>query len=109
MPLWTPSEKWKGLDAFIVGGGSSLKDFAWDKLKGRKTIVCNDAFRLGAEVVQICVFGDASWFHRAKWDLEKYQGQVVSCAPSLLQLNLSWLLQMDRVRDGLGSGSVLGW
>jgi hypothetical protein len=109
MSVWIPTEEWNGQDAFIIGGGSSLRDFAWAKLEGRNTIGCNDAFRLGARRCQICVFGDASWFHRAKWDLEKYQGRVVSCAPTLLHLNLPWLLAMDRVRDGLGEGSKLGW
>jgi hypothetical protein len=110
MALWSPTEEWKGQDAFVIGGGSSLKDFLWDKLKGKNTVGCNDAFRLGAEVVRVCIFGDASWFHRTKWELEKFRGRVISCAPSLIHLHLPWLYQMSRVRDGLQqSGSVLAW
>jgi hypothetical protein len=111
MPLWVPIEEWKGQDAFIVGGGSSLADFLWDKLKGKNTIGCNDAFRLGAEVIRVCLFGDASWFHRTKWELQKFRGRVVSCAPSLIHLNLPWVYIMSRVRDGLqesGKG-LLAW
>jgi len=110
MPLWSPIEEWKESDAFIIGGGSSLENFAWDKLKGRNTIGCNDAFRLGAEVVRVCLFGDASWFHRTKWELEKFRGRVLSCAPSLINLGSPWLYRMNRVRDGLQeSGTSLAW
>jgi len=109
MPLWTPTQDWLGQDAFVIGGGSSLQGFAWDKLRGKNTIGCNDAFRLGPEVVKFCLIGDASWFQRNKWDLAKFTGRVVSCAPTLLNIHLGWLLQMERLRDGLQTGSTLGW
>jgi len=110
MSLWAATEEWKGQDAFIVGGGSSLRDFVWDKLKGKNTIGCNDAFRLGGEVIRVCLFGDASWFHRTKWELEKFHGRVISCAPSLVHLGLPWVFKMSRVRDRLQvSGPTLAW
>ena len=109
MPLWTPPPEWLGQDTILLGGGSSLTDYDFSRFKGRNTIGCNDAFRLGPEIIKICAFGDASFFHHCKWELEKFSGKVVTCAPGLLNLKLSWLLQMKRLRDGLHSGSTIGW
>jgi len=109
MPSWTPSSEWKDQDVFIIGGGSSLKGFDFSILQGRNVIGCNDAWHLGVEVVKICLFGDASWWERNKQDLKHFPGRVVTCAPTLLPLQLSWLWQMERVRDGLHEGNVLGW
>lgn len=83
--------------------------FPFPSLAGKNTIGCNDAFYLGPDIVKICLFGDAGFFHKMKWELEKFKGRVVTCAPALLPLNLDWLLQMKRVRDGLHEGDTLGW
>lgn len=109
MPHWTPTPDWKGQDAVIIGGGPSLKDFDFSKLKGRNTIGCNDAFRLGSEVVKICLFGDASFFHRSKWDLERFTGRVATVAPALKNINLPWLHQLTRQREGLHADGSIGW
>lgn len=106
---WTPSPEWKGQDCFVIGGGGSLRSFDFNLLKGLHTIGCNEAFRLGPEIVQVCVFGDASWFNRVKWDLQKFPNKIVTNAPSLMGLKASWLLQTIRVKHGLHSGSYLGW
>lgn len=39
-----PDGAWSGKPCFIVGGGPSLKDFDWTKLKGHRTIGVNRAF-----------------------------------------------------------------
>lgn len=107
--MWTPPKDWLGQDAFIIGGGSSLRKFDFKQLKGANTIGCNNAFRLGPEICKICLFGDASYFERTKWELEKFEGQVVSCAPSVANYQVPWIKKMARVRDGLHIGNVLGW
>jgi len=109
MPAWTPSLEWKDQDAFLIGGGSSLAGFDFSILKQCNVIGCNDAWHLGEEIVKICLFGDASWWERNKQDLKQFKGRVVTCAPTLLPLQLSWLWQMERIRDGLHEGHVLGW
>jgi GT2 family glycosyltransferase len=38
-----PAEKWKGQRAFIIGGGSSLKGFDFEQLRGEKIIAINRA------------------------------------------------------------------
>jgi len=109
MPLWAPSRDWDGQDAFLVGGGSSLRGFDFSLLKGRNVIGCNDAWHLGEEIVSICLFGDTSWWEKNKQDLKSFKGRVVSCAPTCLTLKLDWLWQMKRVKDGLHDGDTLGW
>jgi hypothetical protein len=65
---------------------------------------------LGGDIIKFCIFGDAAWWHRVKWDLEKFTGKVVTNAPSLLHLNVPYMLKMGRVNDGLqNGGSSLSW
>lgn len=109
MPAWIPTPEWAGQDAVIVGGGSSLSKFDFTKICGRNTIGCNDAFRLGRELVKICLFGDVSWFNCNKQLLEHFPGRVVCLAPSLRHLSISWLFTMGRQRSGLHKGGDLGW
>lgn len=109
MPLWTPQPEWRGQEAVIIGGGSSLADFDFNCLRECNVIGCNDAFRLGADLVDICLFGDASWWQKNKFDLQQFSGRKVTCAPSLRDLNAEDLLQMNRLRDGIQHGCILGW
>lgn len=109
MGLWKPEPEWQGQDAFLIGGGPSLNSFDFGTLKGANTIGCNDAYHLGSSVVKILLFGDASYFHRCKWDLEKFGGKVVTNAPTLTPLEIPWLLRMERVEEGWGTGSKLSW
>lgn len=107
--LWTPEKEWDGQDAFLIGGGASLRGFNFSVLTGRNTIGCNDAFRLGGGIVKLGLFGDASWFHKNKFELERSGIQFVCNAPSLMTLNVPWLRLMKRVKEGLHEGSNLGW
>lgn len=108
-PAWTPPTEWAGQDAFLIGGGPSLKGFDFNLLKGKNTIGSNDAVRLGAEIVRYGIFGDMGWWHRNKWYLEDYPGKVVSVSPSLLRMNLPYLLKMIREKEGIHVGTRLGW
>lgn len=109
MPKWSPTPEWQGQDAYLIGGGPSLSGFDFQRLRDKKVIGCNDAFRLGPEIVDICLFCDASFFHSHKWELEKWPGRMVTNAPTLLELNCPWLLQMKRQKDGLTEGETLGF
>lgn len=106
--VWTPERDWEGQDAFIIGGGASLKTFDFDFLKGKNTIGCNDAFRLGPEIVKICLFGDASFFNRAAMDLIKFPNPVVTNCPEI-SANANWLKRMIRLHRGFGKGKTLAW
>jgi len=104
-----PTSRFVGSTTFIVGGGSSLKGFPFKDLTGRCVIGVNEAFRLGSATVPITIFGDATWFHRVKWDLERYTGKVVCVAPSLAGIQAKWLTKLRRVKGGLGSSDSLPW
>jgi len=108
MPRWTPKEVWKDQDVFLIGGGSSLKDFDWNLLKSELTIGCNTAFTLGKDVCKICIFGDAKWFHKYSSELENYGGVVFTNAPQLVNTKIRWLWTMMRRSYGLHF-DALGW
>ena len=107
--IWQPERLWEGQDAFIIGGGASLRKFDFNLLKGRNTIGCNDAFRLGEDIIKACIFGDASWFHRTKFDLLKFKNPIFTCAPSLMPLQMKEIIHLHRCRSGLHPGNGVGW
>jgi hypothetical protein len=107
--LWLPGPEWEGEDAFLIGGGPSLKEFDFTKLEGLNTIGCNDAYHLGPAIVQICLFSDRMWWERNKHALNTFQNRVVTNCAFLLHYNLPNILKMDRARDGLHGGTTLGW
>lgn len=109
MPFWKIEPEWQGQDACIIGGGTSLSKFNFEALRGRNTIGCNDAYRLGPDYVKICLFGDSSWFEANKEGLGKFPNRVVSIASALYQSKIPWLQILERSRTGLHSGHVLGW
>lgn len=107
--LWTPTQEWKDQDAFLIGGGPSLAGFDFESLAGNNVIGCNDAFHLGDRIVSICAFGDASWWQKNKFKLEKFKNPIVTNCPGVMPFKVPGLRKMKRVRDGLHSGSSLGW
>ena len=109
MPNWSPKPEWKDQDAILIGGGASLRKFDFSVLKGKNVIGCNDAFRLGKDIVSYCLFGDPSFFEKNREELATFGNPVVTCAPSILNKPIPWLLQMRRIRDGLHEGNIVGW
>ena len=109
MPKWSPDPlAWFEADAYIIGGGSSLRAFDWATLVGRNTVGCNAAYALGEDVCKVCLFGDDSFFKHHQDDLAKFKNDVVTCAPSLATSTLPWLKWMPRLPRGLGL-TKLGW
>ncbi len=108
MPKWIPEKKWDGQEAFIIGGGDSLKTFDWNLLKPLLTIGCNDAFIYGFEICKLCVFGDRKWFKKHRLALEKYKGVVFTNVTQLFNTNIPWVWTMDRGSKGLHH-DALGW
>ena len=106
MTRWSPSsEMWKGQDAYVIGGGPSLRTFDWDLLRGQNTVGCNGAYMLGADVCKIVVFADYQWWlNIGAKSLPDYGGIVVACSPRLETgpwKTPPWLLSMDRIENGL--------
>jgi hypothetical protein len=118
MPQWNPKPIWKGEDVFIIGGGTSLRNFDWTLLYNEKTIGCNQAFRLGEKVCDICLIGDKKFLFEGG-DLSKpylsnysplseFGNPVVVCDPVLHNRPEPWMLFMQREPKGI-SKDALGW
>lgn len=110
MPEWNPNNnfEWRGGDIYIIGGGTSLKDFNWSLLKDKKTIGCNAAFLLGADICKICIFGDDKFYKTYQMELKRYKGIVVTNQTKLIPRAPNWLWYMARENTGLHF-NALGW
>ena len=114
MPEWMPEPIWKDEEVFIIGGGTSLKDFDWSLLKDEKTIGCNNAFRLGPEICKICLFVDRKFIfsgpnqprHGFYDELEKFPNWVVTNDPQLKWNEEPWLKWMPRKSSGLHTDAL---
>jgi hypothetical protein len=107
--LWNPTDLWRGEDAILIGGGSSLQNFPFEKLAGKKVIGINHAYKLGSHIVSLCYFGDAQFWEKEKWNIEESDVEFVTDSPALLPLNLPYIHKMKRLQEGIGEGSTLGW
>ena len=105
---WLRSEPWYEQEVFIIGGGSSLKDFDFKLLEKLNTVGCNDAYKLGSTVCKICVFGDLNWYRHHKDKLTEYDGVIVTNVEAISGEYPSWVYQFDRLSNGL-SKTALGW
>lgn len=100
---------WEGHPAYVIGGGPSLEGFNFDLLKGRRTIGCNHAFRLGADICQICFFGDSGFFYGNAELLEKFEGHVVTSQGGIPR-DLPWIHYFRRTNHGIPTASNhLAW
>jgi len=108
--FWNPQPTWAGEDAYLIGGGSSLKGFDFNTLKGKHVLGCNDAAFLGPEIVEYCIFCDSGWFNKNKeFAQAHFSGRSITNSPTLLNLKAEWLLQMHRVKMGLHEDGHLGF
>ena len=107
MPKSLPLPDWSGSDVFIIGGGPSLSHFDFDLLWGRCTIGCNQAFRLGGDICQICAFGDNDFWEAFEVELQTFGGWVATNYP--VPLKPPWLAVYGRQDDGLAVGPTLAW
>lgn len=113
MPEWKPTPIWDGQDVFIIGGGTSLRDFDWPRLHDENTIGCNNAFRLGPKVCKVCIFVDRKFIlevnKRPRFgfyhELEQYgQTNLVVTNDTQLKnysMDKPWLKWMPRKPKGL--------
>lgn len=73
---WTIPKMWRGA-AHIVGGGPSLKDFPFERLRGKKVIAINSAFE-DLPFAQFCYFMDYSWWNWNKVKIRSFSGVMVT-------------------------------
>src|SRR5437867_3413931 len=62
-------------EAFLIGGGPSLRGFDLNRLRGRTVIAINDAlFHIPFQPTAI-FSADSSWIHRCREEIEKFKGE----------------------------------
>ena len=113
MPVLIPEPMWKGEEVFIIGGGTSLRGFDWSLLHDENTVGCNNAFRLGPEVCDVCIFVDKKFILVGKEprkgfydELEKFPNLVVTNDTQLGRRPESWLYWMPRRPKGLHQNAL---
>ena len=112
MPKWIPEAMWEGSSAVIIGGGDSLRAFPWHCLLGDMTIGCNVAYKLGADVCRVVIFGDDAFFKQHEKGLMDYGGAVFTnaCPRKLVRSGNppDWIYYLRREPKGLHL-NALGW
>lgn len=99
---------WTGEDVFVIGGGPSLKTFDWNRLIGCNTIGCNQAFFLGADICNICTFGDKRFWDSFRSALDLFGGWVVT--NYRISNPPNWLNVFTRQDEGVSPpGECLAW
>jgi len=109
MPRWEPKPIWAGRDCFIVGGGPSLRGFDFSLLRAERAIGCNNAFRLGPDICDYCVFVDRKFIigpdgkpRSGFYDgLAEFGNPVITSEPRLRDRPERWLYWYPRKARGL--------
>ena len=86
-PNWPPPKVfkpvpkiWNGETVYIIGGGPSLKEFNWNRLKGKKTIAINKAF-LSYSKADVLYWTDGRFYNWYKKDIDNFKGLKYTIAP----------------------------
>lgn len=113
MDFWMPQPIWEGQDAFVIGGGSSLRTFDFRLVRPHRTIGTNQAFREGPEVCDFVVFCDKKFLFDGDKpregfydELAAYPNPVVTNEPSLALRKIPWLRCMRRKPIGLHTDAL---
>ncbi len=106
MPILDLQPIWKGHDAFVIGGGPSLRSFDWNFLREERTIGCNTAYVHGPEICDYCVFGDKAFWRYHEDGLKEYGGPVVTTVG--MTKNNKQVYLVPRQGKGLAT-DALGW
>lgn len=107
--FWTVTREWEGEPCYLIGGGSSIRQFDFNLLKGRRVIGCNDAFRLGPEIVSYGIFADSAFYCRNIRELLASNVPLVTCSPTLYSMGVPKIFKLQREHMGLHSGSHIGY
>lgn len=116
--VWSVEPEWDGEDAFVIGGGPSLRSFNWRTIAGRHTIGTNAVpYVVGSHVVEIALWGDWRWWNSVGRDLlEEFGGRVVGTLGKtywkrVMEEDCNWLHLIPRgpLRKLSTDPSHLGW
>jgi hypothetical protein len=73
---WTITPDWKGETAFIVAGGTSVRNVDLELLRGRKVIAVNSSYE-AVPFADYLIFGDARWWEVHRAHLVDFKGKIV--------------------------------
>lgn len=93
---------WNG-SAHIVGGGPSLVDFPFERLRGKKVIAINSAFE-ELPFAQFCYFMDFSWWKWNQYKIREFSGIMLTTC-SLVEDTFVKFVKPAR-EDTLGEGQA---
>lgn len=81
---WSVPREWEGETAYIVAGGTSVREQNLDLLRGRRVVVLNSSY-LACPCADILFFGDARWYieHRKKPEFNSFAGRIVTCSQAV--------------------------
>lgn len=110
---WTPPKIWDGSTAVIIGGGPSLEGTNLKLLEhprhpSIRVIGCNDAFLLG-DWIDVCYFGDWSWYELFEKDLDQFPGLKVTCQERCAHTDCEGILVVRREIRGCFIDGRVGW
>lgn len=80
---WRVPRIWYASRCFILGGGPSLRDFDFERLRGERVIAVNAAF-MEADFFDVCYFGDSGFGRKFKNELLAWPGLKVTTHQGLL-------------------------
>lgn len=80
--FWTAPKIWPEGSCFVVGGGPSLTSTDLSLLKGKRTIVTNNAYQLLPDS-EVLFFMDEAWFQQHRRRLADYAGLKVTIVPKM--------------------------
>jgi len=101
---WKPQQWYAGQDVYIIGGGYSLKTFDWKRLYNKITIGCNDAYRLGPSVCNVCTFADHKWHNKNGEEIKSFPNPVITNHKTFEEHKE--VLYLERVDHGLAKDKL---
>lgn len=75
--FWAAPKIWLNGECYILGGGPSLKTVDVNRLRGKRVIAVNNAYRLG-DWIDVMFFNDLGWFRMHKQELLGFAGLKVT-------------------------------
>lgn len=87
---------WQHDPVYIVGGGTSLQHFEWEKLAGKKTIALNRAFEVLPDA-PVLYWTDRSFYKWFKTGIDAFKGMRITCEP--IESAIPEILVLNGVRQ----------
>lgn len=111
--FWTIPREWQGEPVFIIGGGPSIKEFDFTRLRGRGRIIgINDAYKRLADL-DLCYWSDRRWLdwnystlwtHTGKYKVSKKWPHIETGCDVKVVRNLPFVWSDDQDRLGCWDG-----